>query len=40
MVMHWITYIAYTYVDLPDINRHSSTRGVVYRPNIEKGTKC
>ena len=29
-----------TYVDLPDVNWRLSARGVVYRPNIEKGIEC
>ena len=29
-----------TYVDLPDGNQCFITRGVVYRPDIEKGIEC
>ena len=29
-----------TYVDLTDVNRWLTTRGVVYSPDIEKGIKC
>ena len=31
---------SYTYVDLTDINQQSTTRGVVYRPDIEKLIEC
>ena len=29
-----------TYVDLPDENWRLTTRGIVYRPDIEKGIEC